>query len=74
MQIDCRPLYVRSVVEKVTMGQVSHQVLKFSCTIIIPSVYFSFSFMTMLLLPENKYVMPGNFQKEMLFQDFGSTG
>lgn len=38
-KIDCRPLYVRFVEEKVTLGQVSHQVLKFSCTIIIPSMY-----------------------------------
>jgi hypothetical protein len=30
---------VRFVVEKVTLGQVSLQVLEFFCTIIIPSVY-----------------------------------
>ena len=30
--------------------------------------------MNMLLLPENKHVTPGNFQKEILFQNFGGTG
>jgi len=73
MQIDCRPLYGRSVVEKVTLGQFLSKYLNFLAPLSFHQ-YITFNFMNMLLLPENEYVTPGNFQKEMLFQNLESTG
>jgi hypothetical protein len=53
------------------MGQVSLQVLKFSCTIIIPSVHH-IQLHEHVLLPESKYVTLGNFKKKCSFRILGA--